>query len=42
MLFGQTYEENFNGAEDIHGASEGGAQVEAEPHSSTELRAQRP
>lgn len=36
-----SHQEQLDGPQDVHGSSEGGPQVEADPHCSPKLRAQR-
>lgn len=37
-----THQEDLDGTEDVHGPGERGAQIEAQSHSTSKLRAQRP
>lgn len=42
LLPGPSHQQDFDGAQDVHGPSKGSAQVEAEAHSAPKLWAQRP
>lgn len=41
MTEAESYQEDLDGSQDVHGSSEGGAQVKTDPHGSTELWTQR-